>query len=104
MSEAKELTPEEVKEIQRLEHRIQKQRLRRLQSERELDRLRRQLSLSRGDASHIQRDIARIEAELAASESKQQDFAARIRKIKGEDEPPASPEAAGPAGSPQPGP
>lgn len=85
MSEAKSLTPEEEKEIQRLEHRIQKQRLRRLQNERELDRLRRQLSLSRGDTSHIERDIGRIEADLASSESKEQDFMARIRKIRGED-------------------
>jgi len=100
MSETKELTPEEVKEIQRLEHRIQKQRLRRLQNERELDRLRRQLSLSRGDASHIERDIARVEAELAASESKERDFAARIRKIKGAEEPPPEAEATGPEAEP----
>jgi bifunctional DNA-binding transcriptional regulator/antitoxin component of YhaV-PrlF toxin-antitoxin module len=65
-----------------------------------LDRLRRQLSLSRGDASHIERDIARVEAELAASESKERDFAARIRKIKGEEEPPPEAEATGPEAEP----
>ena len=92
MSDAKDLTPEEEKDIQRLEHRIQKQRLRRLQNERELDRLTRQLSLRRGDTRNVERDMGRVMEDLTASEEKERDFAARIQKIRGEEPAEAPPE------------
>ena len=102
MSEGKDLTPEEEKEIQRLEHRIQKQRLRRLQNERELDRLRLQLGMRGGDTRYVERDLGRVEADLTASEEKERDFVARIHKIRGEEVEEAPPgDEADAAGAPE---
>lgn len=73
------------KEIQRLEHRIDRQRVKRRQEEKELHRLRRQLSLARGDTRLLERDIDRVLASLRETEEKEKDFVNRIRKLRGEE-------------------
>jgi len=73
------------KEIQRLEHRINKQRVKRRQEEKELHRLRRQRSLARGDTRLIDRDIDRVLASVRETEEKERDFLNLIRKLRGEE-------------------